>query len=127
MREFFESIRHNLPSIIKSASIRVIIGGAVVAFLNHYSYQSLCSICCLALLVFVYSAWNQYWGLEGIGPRALGIGGFSNAFVPNSDIRDDNYNAVSRSIMEASDFNLLVANLLAAMVFAAVALADYLL
>ncbi len=127
MKKFFQDIRRNLPSILKSAVIRLLIGGAIVAFLKHSSYHSLCSICCLAILVFIYSAWNQYWGLDGIGPRPLGNGGFINAFVPNSDIRDDNYNAVSHAIMEASDYNLLIANLLVALVFAVVALIDYLL
>ena len=99
MKDFFHEIRRNLPSILKSTVIRMTIAGIVVAFLKHYSYHSLSSFCCLAALVFLYSAWNQYWGMNGVGPRPLGNGGFVNAFVPNSDIRDDPfYNAISSHI-----------------------------
>lgn len=127
MKELFRGIRHNLPSILKAAFICIAIAGAVVAFLYRSSYQALSSICTLAILVFLYSAWNQFTGLQGVGPRPLGNGGFINAFVRDAAIRDDNYNAVSQAIMEASDYNLLIANLLAALFFVAVALVDYLL
>lgn len=127
MKELFHEIRHNLPSILKSTVIRLLIGGAIVAFLRQNSYQSLSNLCFFATLVFAYFSWRQFMGLQGVGTRFLTPGGYANSMVSDSNIRDNPYESQRQTVIDSSDWNLLIANLLVALVFAAVALVDYLL
>ena len=128
MNEFFQDIRHNLPSILKSTFIRLAIGGVVAVLLKYkLNHLSLTYICFFAALVFAYFSWRQFLGLQGVGTRFLTPGGYVNSMISDANIRDNPYESQRQTVIDTSDWNLFVANLLVALVFAIVALFDFIL
>ena len=89
---------------------------AVVYGLSCVGFQV--SVCLfLMALFFLYRSWTNFQDGNGVPPRFLDPGGYTNSLVTDSNIRDSSYGERSKSAMENADSNALIMNLICAVIF----------